>query len=79
MYIALVGPANKKYVYQKRAYRKNGKSCSEIVENFGRLDDLLAHNPSALEELQGKYREVTRQTQIEELKKIPSLKSIMKS
>ena len=69
MYIALIGPAGKKYVYLKRAYRKNGKSCSEIVENFGKLDDLLDKNPNAIEELRKKYHDMTHQTQIEGLKK----------
>lgn len=61
MYICVnrSGKNNKNaYVKLMEAYvNEDGKKRARVIKNFGRLDDLLADDPLALEKLKKKYRD----------------------
>lgn len=50
---------NKQNVYVKlvEGYRENGKVKNRVIKNFGRLDDMLAKDPLALDKLKEKYKQ----------------------
>ena len=44
------------YIRLMEAYRDaDGKKKSRVIKNYGRLDDLLAEDPLALDKLKKKY------------------------
>ncbi|MDR1833360.1 MAG: hypothetical protein LBQ92_01725 [Propionibacteriaceae bacterium] len=53
-------PSGVKYVYVQEAYRDAaGIPRHRTVERLGRLDDLLAEDPQALEKLRERYQTVS--------------------
>ena len=55
MYVSIVGSGKNKYVYLLRSFRKDGKVCTQKVENFGKLSELIKDDPDAVEKLKRKY------------------------
>ena len=60
MYICVARSGKDKknaYVKVMEAYYADGRKKARVIKNLGRLDDLLAQNPHALEELKAQYKE----------------------
>ncbi len=60
MYISVARSGKDKknaYVKVMEAYYADGRKKARVIKNLGRLDDLLAQNPHALEELKTLYKE----------------------
>jgi len=55
MYVSIVGSGKNKYVYLLRSFRKDGKVCTQKVESFGKLSELIKDDPDAVEKLKQKY------------------------
>ena len=55
MFISIVGSGKNKYVYLLRSFRKDGKVCTQKVESFGKLSDLIKDDPDAVNKLKLKY------------------------
>ena len=55
MYVSIVGSGKNKYVYLLRSFRKDGKVCTQKVENFGKLSELIKDDPDAVGKLKRKY------------------------
>ncbi len=63
MFISVIGSGDNKYVYLMRSDRKNGKVVTSRVQSFGKLSELIKHNPNAVEELKAKYKSISMQAQ----------------